>query len=119
MKGRTVKNASFIFKFDECNNENNSEKGLKQQKKIRHKITQTDGADDKDLKEAEDSDISQLVVLRNWEKESHENVHLLSEVLLEPPAKVFCRVKEIGVYDFTCSQGSYFYKFDDGEIMEC
>ena len=64
-------------------------------------------------------DISHLVVLKNWEKENYTNVHLLHEVLLEPPAKVLCMVKGIGVYAFTCPQGTYCYKFDDGDIMDC
>ena len=71
---------------------NNSEKGLGKNMKNRHNITQTDGADGEDL-----------VVFRNWKKESHEHVNLLSEVLLEPPTKVFCRVKGISVYNFTYS----------------
>jgi hypothetical protein len=98
---------------------NNSEKGLKQHKNMKHKIPQTDGADDKDMEEAKGPDTSHIIVLRNWEKEGYENVHLLSEVLLEPPAKVYCRVKGIGVYEYTCSQGLFCYKFDDGDIMEC
>ena len=63
---------------------------------------------EEDLEEAEVSDISHLVVLRNWVKEKHENINLLSEVLLEPPAKVFSKVKRIGVYDFTCKQELFF-----------
>ena len=35
---------------------------------MKHKILQTDGIDDKELDATEVSDISQLVVLRNWEK---------------------------------------------------
>ena len=34
-------------------------------------------------------------------------------------AKVYCRVKGIGVYESTCGQGSFCYKFDDGDLMEC
>ena len=115
----TMKGSIIQFKCDECRYVNNSEKGLKQHKNMKHKIPQTDGADDKDLDEAKGPDISHIVVLRNWEKEGYENVHLLNEVLLEPPAKVYCRVKGIGVYESTCGQGSFCYKFDDGDLMEC
>ena len=34
---------------------------------MKHKIPQTDGADDKDLEEAKGPAISHIVVLRNWE----------------------------------------------------
>ena len=118
-KGVTVKTTHLQYKCDECSYLNISEKGLKQHKKMKHKIPQTDGANDNDLKEDEVPDISHLVVLKNWEKENYTNVHLLHEVLLEPPAKVLCRVKGIGVYAFTCPQGTYCYKFDDGDIMDC
>ena len=86
---------------------------------MKHKIPQTDGANDNDLKEDEVPDISHLLVLKNWETENYRNVHLLHEVLLEPPAKVLCRVKGIGVYALTCPQGTYCYKFFDGDIMDC
>ena len=118
-EAETLETNSCRFKCDECNYENNFEKGLKQHKRMKHKILQTDGIDDKELDEIEVSDISHLVVLRNWRKESNKEVHLLSEILLEPPAKVFCREKGVGVYEFTCCQGSFCYKFADGDIMEC
>ena len=106
------------IKCEQCDYTNTTEKGLAQHTRMKHKISQVDGnivsnADDKDLEEAEVPDISHLVVLRNWVKEKHENVHL------EPLAKVFCKVKGIGVYDLTCKQESFFYKFDDEETMEC
>ena len=64
--------------------------------------------------------ISGLVVVRNWDKEPKtRKVHLLDEVLLEPPTKVFCRDRGIGVYEKTCHLGSFFFKFDDGTIDEC
>ena len=42
----TVKNASFIFKCDECSYENISEKGLGQHRKKKHKSLKADGADE-------------------------------------------------------------------------
>ena len=98
---------------EQCDYNNTTEKGLAQHTRMKHRISQVNGnidldADDKDLEEAEVPDISHLVVLRNWVNKIHENVHLLSEVLLEPPAKVFIKVKRIGVYDFACKQGLFF-----------
>ena len=86
---------------------------------MKQKILQTDGIDDKELDEIEISDISHLVVLRNWKKESNKKILLLSKILLKPPAKVFCRERGFGVYEFTCNQGSFCYKFANGDIMEC
>ena len=88
----TEKTTHLQYKCDECSYENISEKGLKQHKKMKHKITQTDGANNSHLKENVVPDISHLVFLKNWEKENYRNVHSLHEVLLEPPAKVFCGV---------------------------
>ena len=107
------------YKCDQCDYESISGKGLRQHIRMKHQISQVDGAEDieQELKnhtvteKIEDS--SQLIV---W---NHETVHLLNEILLEPPARLYCRVKGIGIYEFTCSQGSYFYKFEDGESIEC
>ena len=82
------------FKCDQCVYPNVTERGLSQHARMRHRRSQVDGHIDsgeedseEDLEEAEVSDISHLVVLRNWVKEKHENINLLSEVLLEPSAE--------------------------------
>ena len=56
-KDVTVKTTHLQYKCEECSYENISEQGLKQQKKMKHKIPQTDGANDNDLKEDEVPDI--------------------------------------------------------------
>ena len=48
----TVKN-SIVFECELCSYRNNSEKGLKQHKRMKHRISQTDGADDCELEESE------------------------------------------------------------------
>ena len=48
----TVKN-SIVFECELCSYRNNSEKGLKQHKRMKHRISQTDGADDHELEESE------------------------------------------------------------------
>ena len=60
----TVKNASLTFKCEECSYKNIFEKGLKQHRKMKHTITQTDGVDNKDLVPG----ISHLEVQKNWVK---------------------------------------------------
>ena len=47
-----VKN-SIAFECDECSYRNNSEKGLHKHKRMKHRISQTDGADDHELEESE------------------------------------------------------------------
>ena len=105
---------------------------------MKHRISQVDGNEDFEVGLTRDSDESikekknkadestnetknnnNLVVLKNWEKEGHQNVHLLSQVLMEPPHKVYCKIKGVGGYEFSCPQGSFCYKFKDGDIMEC
>ena len=48
----TVKN-SIVFECELCSYRNDSEKGLKQHKRMKHRISQTDGADDHELEEPE------------------------------------------------------------------
>ena len=47
-----VKN-SIAFECDECSYRNNSEKGLHKHKRMKHRISQTDGADDHEVNEPE------------------------------------------------------------------
>ena len=48
----TLKN-SIIFECELCSYRNNSENGQKQHKRTKHRISQTDGADDHELEESE------------------------------------------------------------------
>ena len=123
---------------DQCDYSNTTEKGLNQHVRMKHRISQVDGNEDFEEGLTRDSDESikekknkadestnetennnNLVVLKNCEKEGYLNIHLLSQVLMEPPHKVYCKIKGVGVYEFTCPQGSFCYKFKDGDIMEC
>ena len=50
----TVQCSSLGFECDQCSYTNESDKGLKQHQRMKHKIYQTDGANDLDIEEAED-----------------------------------------------------------------
>ena len=75
---------------------------------MKHIISQVDGNTDSDeenpekktkvVEEATPDVNSGVIVVINWDKEENKEVHLLHEVLLEPPSKVFCQYRGIGVF---------------------
>ena len=93
---------------------------------MKHRISQVDGNNDSDEENSEDTKVveeaipcvsSGVIVVFNWDKEENREVHLLHEVLLEPPSKVFCQDRVIGFYEVKCKDGvSFLYKFADGTI---
>ena len=50
----TVQCSSLVFECDQCSYTNESENGLKQHQRMKHKISQIDGAYDLDIDEDED-----------------------------------------------------------------
>ena len=50
-KNTVLAKNSIVFECEECSYRNDSEKGLKQHKRMKHRISQTDCADDHELNE--------------------------------------------------------------------
>ena len=77
-----AKTNSARFECDECNYTNQSEKGLKQHKKMKHRIAQSDGADDNDLEPLANSTFNAADTLKlNEDKtvQTETNIDLVLE----------------------------------------
>jgi hypothetical protein len=88
---------------DICDFKSDCETKLKNHKEIKHSDSSSD-----------------FIVVINWDKEHNRDVHLLHEVLLEPPSKVFCKDRGVGLFEGKCDLDiTFLYKFKDGIIDEC
>ena len=109
--------ATMGFKCDQCSFESVSDKGLRQHIRIKHRISQVDGADeiepDEEDKVKGSSKHIYEVKLDSNEHHVGQGTPQLSEFLEEPPDKVNHPEHGVGVFvEIDKDWGTFIYQFD-------